>query len=70
MKAMKADSTNTRLRKPYKAHAKDTAALSVKPVASRRRRPAPSVVDDTFAALSIRKHAKIELLIDQMKYAD
>jgi hypothetical protein len=37
---------------------------------ARSRRKTRSVVDETFAALSIRKHAQIEHLIEQTKYGE
>ena len=68
MKAMKVPVPNTR--KLYKRPANETKPFRGQQVAAHRRKKTRSVVDDTFAALSIRKHAKIELLIDQTKYGD
>jgi hypothetical protein len=49
---------------------KEVVRLGLQRFTARRRKKAPSVVDDTFGALAIRKHAKIEQLIDQIKYGD
>ena len=65
MKAMKIQATNTAAYKP-KGH----AVSPVKPIVARRGAKARSVVDATFAAVAIRKHAKIELLIDQVTDGD
>jgi hypothetical protein len=35
-----------------------------------RRKKAPAVVDSTFAALPMRKHALIEQIIEQTKYGE
>ena len=70
MKVMKTQVPNTPARKLYKRSANKNKALHVQNVPAHRGKKARSVVDDTFAALSIRKHAKIELLIDQAKYGD
>jgi len=70
MKVMKVQAPNTRARKPNKQPGKENKTLHVQPVPSHRGKKPRRIVDDTFAALSIRKHAKIELLIDQTKYGD
>ena len=49
---------------------REVVRLGLKHFAARRRRKAHSVVDDTFAALAIRKHSQIEQLIEQTKYGD
>lgn len=48
----------------------EVASVDLEGLASRRRNKARSVVDDTFAALPLKKHAKIEQLIDQTKHGD
>jgi hypothetical protein len=49
---------------------KEVVRLGLQRFTARRRRKAHSVVDDTFAALAIRKHSQIEQLIEQTKYGD
>jgi hypothetical protein len=49
---------------------KEVVRLGLQRFAARRRKKARSVVDDTFAALAIRKHTQIEQLIEQMKYGE
>ncbi len=49
---------------------KEVVRLGLQRFAARRRKKAHSVVDDTFAAIAIRKHAQIEQLIEQTKYGD
>ena len=44
--------------------------LGLQRFTTRRRKKTRSVVDDTFAALAIRKHAQIEELIEQTEYGD
>jgi len=72
MKAIKIQVPDTLLRKLPKSRAerKEIVRLGLQRFTARRRKKAHSVVDDTFAALPIRKHAKIEQLIDQTKHGD
>ena len=72
MKAIKTHVPDTLRRKLPKSQAerKEVMRLGLQGFAARRRKKARSVVDDTFAALAIRKHAKIEQLIDQTKHGD
>ncbi len=49
---------------------KEVVRLGLQRFAARRRKKAHSVVDDTFAALAVRKHAQIEQLIEQTKYGN
>ena len=49
---------------------KEVVRLGLQRFTARRRKKAHSIVDDTFAALTIRKHAQIEQLIEQTKYGD
>jgi len=49
---------------------KEVVRLGLQRFAARRRKKTHSVVDDTFAALAIRKHAQIEQLIEQTKYGE
>ena len=49
---------------------KEVVRLGLQRFAARRRKKASSVVDDTFAALAIRKHTQIEQLIEQTKYGN
>jgi hypothetical protein len=72
MRAIKIQVPNTLLRKLPKSQAerKEVVRLGLQHFTARRRKKARSVVDDTFAALTIRKHVKIEQLIDQTKYGD
>ena len=72
MRAIKFHMPDNLLRKPPKSQSdrKEVMRLGLQGFAARRRKKARSVVDDTFAALAIRKHAKIEQLIDQTKHGD
>jgi hypothetical protein len=72
MKAIKMHVPDTLLRKLPKSQAerKEVVRLGLQRFTSRRRKKAHSVVDDTFAALAVRKHAQIEQLIKQTKYGD
>jgi hypothetical protein len=70
MKAIKVQLPNDRSPKLYKKRAKGKAASHLKRIDARRGGKVHSVIDDTFAALPIRKHARIELLIDQTTYGD
>jgi hypothetical protein len=72
MWAIKIQVPHTLLRNLPKSQAerKEVARLGLQRFTGRRRKKAHSIVDDTFAALAIRKHAKIERLIDQTKYGD
>jgi hypothetical protein len=72
MKAIKIQVPDTLLRKLPKSQAerKEVVRLGLQRFTGRRRKKAHSIVEDTFAALAIRKHAKIEQLIDQTKYGD
>lgn len=72
MRAIKIHVPDNLLRKLPKSQAdrKEVVRLGLQRFTARRRKKARSVVDDTFAALAIRKHAKIEQLIDQTKYGD
>ena len=72
MRAIKIQVPDTLLRKLPKSQAerKEVVRLGLQRFAARRRKKAHSIVDDTFAALAIRKHAKIERLIDQTKHGD
>ena len=72
MRAIKIQVPDKLLRKLPKSQAerKEVVRLGLQRFASRRRKKAHSIVDDTFAALTIRKHAKIEQLIDQTKHGD
>ena len=67
---MKVQVPHTQARKLHKRPANETKALHVRHAPAHRGKRARSIVDDTFAALSIRKHGQIELLIDQAKYGD
>ena len=72
MKELKIRVPDTLLRRlPKKQEEmKEVVRLGLQRFAARRRKQAHSVVDDTFAALAIRKHARIEQLIEQTKYGD
>jgi hypothetical protein len=72
MKELKIRVSDTILRKLPKnqEEIKEVVRLGLQRFTARRRKKAHSVVDDTFAALAVRKHAKIEQLIDQTKYGD
>lgn len=72
MKAIKIQVPDKLLHKLPKSQAerKEVVRLGLQRFAARRRKKAHSIVDDTFASLAIRKHAKIEQLIDQTKYGD
>ena len=72
MRAIKIHMPDNLLRKLPKSQSerKEVMRLGLQGFAARRRKKARSVVDDTFAALAIRKHAKIEQLIDQTKHSD
>jgi hypothetical protein len=72
MRAIKIHMSGALLRKLPKTQAerKEVVRLGLQGFAARRRKKARSVVDDTFAALAIRKHAKIEQLIDQTRHFD
>jgi hypothetical protein len=72
MRAIKIKVPENLLRKLPKSQAdrKEVVRLGLQRFTARRRKKTHSVVDDTFAALAIRKHAKIEQLIDQIKYGD
>jgi hypothetical protein len=48
----------------------EVVRLGLQRFTARRRKKAHSVVDDTFAALAMRKHTQIEQLIEQIKYGD
>lgn len=72
MRAIKIQVPDNLLRKLPKSQAerKEVVRLGLQRFTARRRKKARSIVDDTFAALAIRKHAKIEQLIDQTKHGD
>jgi hypothetical protein len=72
MRAIKIQVPENLLRKLPKSQAerKEVVRLGLQRFTARRRKKAPSAVDDTFAALAVRKHAKIQQLIDQTKYGD
>jgi hypothetical protein len=72
MRAIKIQVPANLLRKLPKSQAdrKEVVRLGLERFTARRRKKVPGIVDDTFAALAIRKHAKIEELIDQTKYGD
>jgi hypothetical protein len=72
MRAMKTQVPDNLLGKLPKSQAErnEVVRLGVQRFTARRRKKAHSIVDDTFASLAIRKHAKIEQLIDQTKYGD
>jgi hypothetical protein len=72
MRAIKIHVPKTLLRKLPKSQAerKEVVKLGLQRFTSSRRKKAHSVVDDTFAALAVRKHAQIEQLIEQTKYGD
>jgi hypothetical protein len=72
MKAIKTHVPDTLRRKLPKSQAKrkEVVRLGLQRFTSRRPKKAHSVVDDTFAALAVRKHAQIEQLIEQTKYGD
>ena len=72
MKAVKIQVPDTLLRKLPKSQAerKEVVRLGLQRFTARSRKKAHSIVDETFAALAIRKHAKIEQLIDQIKLGD
>jgi hypothetical protein len=72
MRAIKIQVPDNLLRKLPKSQAerKEVVRLGLQRFTARRRKKAHSIVDDTFAALAIRKHAKIEQLIDQTKHGD
>jgi len=57
------------LRSP-KGQKKAREAPGLKRSSVRRRQRTRSVVDDTFAALPIRKHTRIQQLIAQTKYGE
>jgi hypothetical protein len=72
MKAIKIKVPDNLLRKLPKSQSErnEIVRLGLQRFSARGRKKASSVVDDTFAALAVRKHAKIERLIDQTKYGD
>jgi hypothetical protein len=72
MRAIKIEVPESLLRKLPKSQAdrKEVIKLGLQRFTARRRKKAHNVVDNTFAALAIRKHAKIEQLIDQTKHGD
>ena len=72
MRAIKIHVPDALLRKLPKSQAerKEVVRLGLQRFTSRRRKKTQSVVDDTFAALAVRKHAQIEQLIEQAKYGD
>ncbi|OGQ77696.1 MAG: hypothetical protein A3F90_09090 [Deltaproteobacteria bacterium RIFCSPLOWO2_12_FULL_60_19] len=72
MKELKIRVPDTLLRRlPKKQEEmKEVVRLGLQRFAARRRKKARSVVDDTFAALAIRNHTRIEQLIEQTKYGE
>jgi hypothetical protein len=72
MKAIKIQVPDKLLRKLPKSEAErnEIVRLGLQRFSPRRRKNARSIVDDTFASLPVRKHTKIERLIDQTKYGD
>jgi hypothetical protein len=52
------------------AERKEIVRLGLQHFSARGRKKSRSVVNETYAALALRKHAKIERLIDQTKYGD
>jgi hypothetical protein len=49
---------------------KERVRLGPQRFPARFQKKTHSIVDETFAALSIRKHAQIEQLIEQTKYGE
>lgn len=70
MKTMKPQRHDTRSRTQHRRVAKELTPTRPKRIILRRGGKATSVVDATFAALSIRKHAKIKQLLAQTRYGD
>jgi hypothetical protein len=72
MRAIKTHLPDNLLRKLPKSQVerKEVVRLGLQSSTARRRKKTRSVVDDTFGALAVRKHARIEQLIDQTKYGD
>ena len=72
MRAIKIQVPENLLRKLPKSQAerKEVVRLGLQRFIARPRKKPSSAVDDTFAALAVRKHAKIQQLIDQTKYGD
>ncbi len=72
MKAIKIQAQDTSKRKLPKnqVEKKQTVRRGLQRSSPGRHKMARSVVDETFAAIAIKKHAKIEQLIDQTKYGD
>ena len=63
------DTVHFRLPKGQK-EIKEVTRPSPKHFPAHRHQKTRSVVDDTFAALPIKKHAQIEQLIEQTKYGE
>ena len=72
MRAIKIQVPDKLLRKLPKSQAerKEIVKLGLQRFTASRRKKARGVVDDTFGALAVRKHTRIEQLIDQTKYGD
>ena len=72
MGAIKIDVPDNLLRKLPKSQAdrKEIVRLGLQRFAARRRKKARSVVENTFGALTVKKHSRIKQLIDQIKYGD
>ncbi|HEY7321392.1 MAG TPA: hypothetical protein VIE89_27825 [Candidatus Binatia bacterium] len=72
MRAIKIQVPDNLLRKLPKSQAerKEVVRLGLLRFTACRRQKAHSIVDQTFAALAVRKHAKIEQLIAQTKHGD
>lgn len=72
MKAIKIGVPDNLLRKLPKSQAdrKEIVRLGLQHFTARRRKKARSVVEDAFGALTVKKHTRIEQLIDQTKYGD
>jgi hypothetical protein len=72
MKAIKIQVPDKMLRKLPKSQAerKEVVRLGLQRFTARRRKKAHSVVENTFGAVTVRKHPRIEHLIDQTKYGD
>ncbi len=49
---------------------KEATRPGLKHFPARRHQKTRSVVDDTFAALPIKKHAQVEQIIEQTKYGE
>jgi hypothetical protein len=70
MKAIKMRARDNLSRRLPKSEAERKEIVRVGLQRARGRKKSRSVVNETYAALAIRKHAKIEQLIEQIKYGD